>query len=80
MALPRDPSTDPRLSKERLDRHLAALHPDLSRSVIQQLIAEGKVRVNGQIVKAGHRLKPTDTLQMDLTPDPVPSPFHLPVP
>ena len=79
MALPRDPGTVPRLPGERLDKHLSALHPELSRPAIQQLIAEGKVRVNGQIAKASHRLKPTDTLQMDLTPDPVPSPFHLPV-
>ena len=80
MALPRDPSTDPRLSKERLDRHLAALYPDLSRSAIQHLIAEGRVRVNGQIAKASHRLKPTDTLHMDPTPDPFPSPSPDPIP
>ena len=80
MALPRDPSTDPRLSKERLDRYLAALYPDLSRSAIQHLIAEGRVRVNGQIAKASHRLKPTDTLHMDPTPDPFPSPSPDPIP
>ena len=79
MALPRDPGPEPRLPGERLDKHLASLHPDLSRSAIQQLIAEGKVRVNGQIVKASHRLRPTDTLHMDPTPNPSPTPSPSPV-
>ena len=67
MALPRDPSPEPRLPNERLDKHLAALHPDLSRSAIQQLISEGRVRVNGQISKSSHRLKETDRLEFDLS-------------
>ena len=67
MALPRDPKAAPIMPNERLDKHLATLHPDLSRSAIQQLISEGRVRVNGQISKSSHRLKETDRLEFDLS-------------
>ena len=53
------------MPNQRLDKYLAALCPDLSRSAIQQLISQGKVRVNGQTPKPSHRLKETDQLQID---------------
>ena len=83
MALPRDPSPEPRVPNERLDKHLATLHPDLSRSAIQQMISEGVVRVNGQISKSSHRLKETDRLEFDLsaetpiTSSPQPLPLNI---
>ena len=49
----------------RLDKHLADLCPDLSRSFIQKMIAEGRVRVNGRAVRAGYRLKASDVMVMD---------------
>lgn len=70
MAPPRDPRPVPPLPNQRLDKRLAALHPDLSRSAIQHLIAKGKVRVNGRISKPSQRLRPTDLLEVDPTPDP----------
>lgn len=44
-------------SAERLDQLLARLCPDLSRSQIKRLIERQRVRVDGQVVKAGSRLK-----------------------
>ena len=65
----------------RLDKHLADLCPDLSRSFIQKMIAEGRVRVNGRAVRAGYRLKASDVVVMDPQaeqPDiPEPRPFDL---
>jgi 23S rRNA pseudouridine1911/1915/1917 synthase len=43
------------LAGERLDRVTAALHPELSRAAIAQLIEGGKVTVNGRVVKAATR-------------------------
>ena len=74
MALPPDPTSAPIVPNQRLDKHLAALCPDLSRSAIQQLISQGRVRVNGQISKSSHRLKDTDQLQFDLPFEPSTSP------
>ena len=65
----------------RLDKHLADLCPDLSRSFIQKMIAEGRVRVNGRAVRAGYRLKASDVVVMEPQaeqPDiPEPRPFDL---
>lgn len=36
--------------KQRLDALLSELHPDLSRTILQSLIMQGKARVNGQVV------------------------------
>ena len=75
MALPRDPHPAPPLPNRRLDKHLASLHPDLSRSAIQQMIADGKIRVNGRMAKPSQKLQPSDILEMDTTPDtPTPPP------
>ena len=42
---------------ERIDKALAAAHPDLSRSQWQQLIADGLVTVEGQPARASQRLE-----------------------
>ena len=64
-----DPSPEdrtlPAKPNARLDKHLAGLCPDLSRSFIQKMIAEGRVRVNGRAVRAGYRLKASDVVVMD---------------
>ncbi len=66
MAHPPDPTSSPVVPNERLDKYLASLCPDLSRSAVQQLISEGRVRVNGRISKPSHRLKETDRIHLDL--------------
>ena len=43
---------------DRLDRFLASRLPDLSRSAIQRLIAEGHVQVSSGKVKPGLRIEP----------------------
>ena len=67
------------MPNQRLDKYLAALCPDLSRSAIQQLISQGRVRVNGQAPKPSHRLKETDQLQLDLPAEPTTPPSPQPL-
>lgn len=55
----------------RLDRFLAALHPELTRSRIRRLIDDGQVRLLGSDAKAGRRLRPGDGVDL-VVPDPVP--------
>jgi 23S rRNA pseudouridine1911/1915/1917 synthase len=66
---------------DRLDRFLASRLPDLSRSAIQRLIADGHVQVSVGRVKPGLRIEPG--LTVDLTvPAPVratPEPEDLPL-
>jgi 23S rRNA pseudouridine1911/1915/1917 synthase len=57
----------------RLDRFLAAIHADLSRSRLQQLIENGAVTLAGATIKDGnHRVKPGETYVLTL-PAPVPA-------
>jgi 23S rRNA pseudouridine1911/1915/1917 synthase len=67
----------------RLDRWLAESLPDLSRSRIQDLIAEHHVTVNGAASKASHRLHGGETIEIDVPPRPaddlVPEPIALTV-
>src|SRR5690242_10551051 len=49
---------------QRLDRYLTSLLTDLSRSGIQQLIAEGAVLVNGRPGKPGYALRRDDTIAL----------------
>jgi 23S rRNA pseudouridine1911/1915/1917 synthase len=46
----------------RLDKALAALLPDLSRSAAQRLIDQSLVMVNGQVRAASHNVQPGDVL------------------
>lgn len=60
----------------RLDKALAALLPELSRSAAQRLIDGGRVQVNGALRDASHRVRPNDALivqmpeAMPATPQP----------
>jgi 23S rRNA pseudouridine1911/1915/1917 synthase len=54
----------------RLDRYLAARLPDLSRTRIQELIAEGCVRVNGAAAKPAHRVAAGETVEIEPLPRP----------
>ncbi len=70
---------------ERLDRTLAEVVPEFSRSYLQQLIAVGAVQINGAVqVKSSARVKAGDTLSIELKPTPQsqafkPEPMHLDV-
>ena len=53
----------------RLDRALAELVPEFSRSYLQQLIAAGSVELNGRVsTKASARVKAADQLKIELKP------------
>ena len=55
----------------RLDRALAVLVPEFSRSYLQQLIAAGSVQLNGQtLTKASAGVKAGDALSIELKPTP----------
>nr|WP_232532991.1 MULTISPECIES: RluA family pseudouridine synthase [Ramlibacter] len=56
---------------ERLDRVLAALLPEFSRSFLQQLVADGAVAINGRSAsRPAHRVKASDVLAIELRPTP----------
>ena len=54
---------------QRLDQHVVALFPVLSRAYSAKLIEQGKVRVNGVIeYKAGYKLREHDHIEVDYEP------------
>lgn len=59
-------------SGQRLDKFLADLCDDLSRSRIKRIIAQGGAQVDGRISDAGYRLKPGQQVEL-LVPEPVPT-------
>ncbi|WP_416365880.1 RluA family pseudouridine synthase [Ottowia sp. SB7-C50] len=70
---------------DRLDRALAALVPEFSRSYLGQLVEAGAAQVNGRAVaKPAHRLRAGDRIDIELRPTPmsqafVPQPMALDV-
>ena len=56
----------------RLDRFLATQLPELSRTRVQSLIDEGRVRLNGVAVKPSHRVEPGEIVVVEI-PAPPPS-------
>ncbi|HYF43972.1 MAG TPA: RluA family pseudouridine synthase, partial [Ramlibacter sp.] len=73
------------LHGQRLDRALAALVPEFSRSYLQQLLQAGGVTLNGQAAhRASQKVKAGDRGQVELRPTPQsqafkPEPMELPV-
>lgn len=63
-------SVDERHAGERLDKALAALMPDVSRSRLQQWVADGAVRVNGTQVRQRHELVLGDLIEIEPQPAP----------
>lgn len=61
---------DPLLG-ERLDRYVAAQAPQLSRSAVQRLIAQGEVRVNNAPARSSYRMEAGDVVEVEL---PLPPP------
>ncbi len=60
----------PEDSGQRLDRYLAVQLPELSRTRIQELIDEGRVRVRGANVKAAHRTSAGEVIEVEAVPRP----------
>ena len=75
----------PALHGERLDRALATLVPEFSRSYLRQLLDAGLVRLGGAVAgKAAARVRAGDAVQVELRPTPqsqafVPQPMPLSV-
>lgn len=59
---------------KRLDLFLANRERDVSRSALQRLIELGRIRINDQVVKASHKIKPGDRITMDV---PKPEPLSM---
>ena len=51
---------------KRLDVFLVNRAPKLSRSALQRLIGQGRVRINGQAVKPSQKIKPGDSIAFDI--------------
>jgi 23S rRNA pseudouridine1911/1915/1917 synthase len=65
----------------RLDVFLTEHVPDLSRTRIQELIREGRVRVDGNIAKVSHRISAGESVEIEALPRPslVAEPEDLPL-
>ena len=61
-------------SGQRLDQFVAGQRRELSRAQVQRLIREGRVRVAGEAVKAGYRVRRGQRVEVEVPP---PSPSHL---
>jgi 23S rRNA pseudouridine1911/1915/1917 synthase len=57
---------------QRLDRFLASQLPEMSRTHIQSLMEEGRVRVNGVLWKPSHRVETGETVVVEIPPPPKP--------
>jgi 23S rRNA pseudouridine1911/1915/1917 synthase len=52
----------------RLDRFLAAHLPELSRTRLQSLIDDGRVRVDEAVLKPSHRVEPNEVITVEIPP------------
>jgi len=55
---------------QRLDRYLAARLPELSRTHVQELIDEGRVRIEGRAPRRAHRLAAGEGIEVEVLPRP----------
>jgi 23S rRNA pseudouridine1911/1915/1917 synthase len=66
--------------KVRLDRFLASICPDVSRSAIQRWIRGGAVRINDEIVRrASHRVRTNDVITCDVPETNLLTPREIPL-
>jgi 23S rRNA pseudouridine1911/1915/1917 synthase len=63
-------TVEPSSAGARLDRWLSDRLPDLSRARLQALIRGGLVRVDGAVLKAAHRLRGGERIQVEIPPPP----------
>ena len=59
-------------ARKRLDCCLRERFPSVSRNAVQRLIREGRIRVNGRLVKTAHRLSPGDEVNVEWPEQPKP--------
>jgi 23S rRNA pseudouridine1911/1915/1917 synthase len=55
---------------ERLDRVVAARFPEVSRTRVQELAAEGLVLVDGRAAKSSHRAREGERITVEVPPRP----------
>ena len=55
---------------ERIDKYISTQNDEMSRTRIKKLLDDGKVSVNGKVVKPNYRVVANDYIKMDI-PDPV---------
>jgi 23S rRNA pseudouridine1911/1915/1917 synthase len=65
-------SAGPEHAGRRLDLFLAERVPELSRTRVQELIREGRVRVDGRIAKVSHRISAGEAIEIEVVPRPAP--------
>jgi 23S rRNA pseudouridine1911/1915/1917 synthase len=74
-------TVEPVSAGARLDRWLSERLPELSRARLQALIRGGLVRVDGAVLKAAHRLRGGERIEVEIPPPPdetlVPEPVPL---
>jgi 23S rRNA pseudouridine1911/1915/1917 synthase len=56
--------------KDRLDKYLTQFLPDLTRTRIQQLITDGFITVDGETIKASHKITPGEVFAVRITAPP----------
>lgn len=61
-------------SSKRIDVFLANRDPSFSRSALQRLIGEGRIQINGQLVRPSQKIKPGDRIRLEV---PRPEPLNL---
>ena len=54
--------------KIRLDKYISEKNEDLSRAMIQKLIKENKVLVNGNISKESYKVVENDDISLEIEP------------
>jgi 23S rRNA pseudouridine1911/1915/1917 synthase len=52
----------------RLDKYVSEQYPEFSRTQVQKLIADGRIKVNDRVVKAGLKLNAGDRLTISVPP------------
>ncbi len=57
---------EPEHEGARLDRYLVVHLPQLSRSRVQELIEQGRVRVSGETARSSHRVAPGERIEVEV--------------
>jgi 23S rRNA pseudouridine1911/1915/1917 synthase len=70
-----------RVNGLRLDQYLVSIFPDYSRSVVQRVIENGGVTVNGKLAKASHKVRHGDAIRVvpPAPTHPLPVPENIPI-
>ena len=63
---------DEEQAAQRLDRFLSAQFPEISRTHLQTLIAEGRIQVSGIVKKPSHKLEAGETVTVEIPAPPSP--------